>query len=159
MVRRPTGCLCPIRTPASHDYGCPQFDDGSEQLRTVVTSSRDANTARTTNPEHHRSVERGLDDEARFRFALEKIMRVTDPGDLRSVEARQAWEVATPARRIAREALGLPLGGSGVRVVTGDQLDAERRGQPLRHPAEVFHKRGLRCELGDDCALFDDEKG
>ena len=112
MVRRPTGCLCPVRTPASHDYGCPQFDDGTEQLRTVVTSGRDTNTARTTDPEHHRSVEKRLDDEARFRFALEKIMRKTDPGDLRSVEAREAWERMLPARRIAREALGLPIGGN-----------------------------------------------
>lgn len=46
--------------------------------------------------------------EARFRAALEQIMRVTDPGDLRSEEALAAWEDVTPARRIAREALGLP---------------------------------------------------
>lgn len=47
--------------------------------------------------------------EARYRAALEHIMRATDPGDLRSEEALTAWEDVTPARRIAREALGLPL--------------------------------------------------
>jgi hypothetical protein len=38
-------------------------------------------------------------------------MRVTDPGDVRVRSALLAWEGITPARRIAREALGLPLGG------------------------------------------------
>jgi hypothetical protein len=60
--------------------------------------------------------------------ALREIMRVTDPGDVRSTSGRQVVEQMYPARRIAREALGLPFDGPGVRVVTGDQLDAERRG-------------------------------
>ncbi len=41
--------------------------------------------------------------------ALYAIMRVTDPGDLRTREARQAWEDITPARKIAREALKIGL--------------------------------------------------
>lgn len=45
--------------------------------------------------------------------ALWAIWRMTDPGDLRTREAREAWEQMTPARRIAREALGLDLGGEG----------------------------------------------
>jgi hypothetical protein len=49
---------------------------------------------------------------ANLEAALYAIMRVTDPGDLRSVEAREAWERMVPARRIAREALGLPIGGN-----------------------------------------------
>lgn len=44
--------------------------------------------------------------------ALHAIMRVTDPGDLRTAFAREAAEMVLPARRIAREALGLPLGGA-----------------------------------------------
>lgn len=44
--------------------------------------------------------------------ALHAIMRVTDPGDVRSRAAREAWESVTPARKIAREALGEPIGGA-----------------------------------------------
>ena len=62
--------------------------------------------------------------------ALHAIMRVTDPGDVRTQGARMAWEQATPARRIAREALRLPLGG---RIkVDGRWVDAdsvEREGE------------------------------
>jgi hypothetical protein len=43
--------------------------------------------------------------------ALWAIMRVTDGGDLRTEASRRVWELITPARRIAREALGLPLMG------------------------------------------------
>jgi len=59
---------------------------------------------------------------AELEAALHAIMRVTDPGDLRSREAREAWEAVTPARRIAREVLGLEIGGHGA------PPDAERRG-------------------------------
>jgi hypothetical protein len=55
--------------------------------------------------------------------ALQAIMRVTDPGDVRTRLGLQAWENINPARRIAREALGLPLGG---RVkVDGVWVDAD----------------------------------
>jgi hypothetical protein len=62
--------------------------------------------------------------------ALHAIMRVTDPGDVRIRLGLLAWENITPARKIAREALGLPLGGrvkvGGVwvdadSVIQGDQ--------------------------------------
>ena len=43
--------------------------------------------------------------------ALHAIMRVTDPGDVRIRLGLQAWEHINPARKIAREALGIPLGG------------------------------------------------
>lgn len=43
--------------------------------------------------------------------AMHAIMRVTDPGDVRIRLGLLAWENITPARKIAREALGLPLGG------------------------------------------------
>lgn len=48
---------------------------------------------------------------AELEAALREIMRVTDPGDIRVRSGLLAWEHITPARRIAREALGLPLGG------------------------------------------------
>lgn len=43
--------------------------------------------------------------------ALYAILRVTDPGDVRSRAGREEWERVTPARKIAREALGEPIGG------------------------------------------------
>jgi hypothetical protein len=46
---------------------------------------------------------------AELEAALYAIMRVTDPGDLRSPASRVDWETVHPARRIAREALGIPL--------------------------------------------------
>lgn len=90
--------------------------------------------------------QKALDRIAELEAALYAIMRVTDPGDLRSVEARQAWETANPPRRIAREALGLPIGGTGVMVATGEQLDAERRGDvydPCRGCVHAAHE--LTC--------------
>lgn len=48
----------------------------------------------------------------KYREALTEIMRVTDPGDVRSQAGREAWELVNPARRLAREALGLPIGGT-----------------------------------------------
>lgn len=48
---------------------------------------------------------------AELEAALYAIMRVTDPGDVRIRSGLLAWEQITPARKIAREALGLPLGG------------------------------------------------
>jgi hypothetical protein len=48
---------------------------------------------------------------AELEAALHAIMRVTDPGDVRVRLGLQAWENITPARKIAREALGIPLGG------------------------------------------------
>jgi hypothetical protein len=56
-----------------------------------------------------------------YREALDKIMRVTDPGDVRSRVGREAWELSTPGRRIAREALGLPIGGA-----TDEEIDAKK---------------------------------
>jgi hypothetical protein len=49
---------------------------------------------------------------AELEAAFWAVMRVTDPGDLRSRAAREAWESVTPARKIARESLHLPIGGA-----------------------------------------------
>lgn len=90
---------------------------------------------------------------AELEAALYAIMRVTDPGDLRSVEAREAWESVTPARKIAREALGLPLTGNplGTAPTAGEALDAERRGQCAHHGARYFDPdvRASRCAACD----------
>lgn len=77
---------------------------------------------------------------AELEAALHAIMRVTDPGDLRSREAREAWEAVTPARRIAREVLGLEIGGHAT------PPDAERRGDctSCMHPAHWSR----RCHCG-----------
>lgn len=60
---------------------------------------------------------------AELEQALREVMRVTDPGDIRVRGTLAYWESRIhPARRIAREALGLPLGG---RVkVNGKWVDA-----------------------------------
>lgn len=58
--------------------------------------------------------------------ALHAILRVTDPGDVRIRLGLQAWENINPARKIAREALGIKLGGrvkiDGVWVDADDNL-------------------------------------
>ena len=63
--------------------------------------------------------------------ALREIMRVTDPGDIRVRLGLQSWENITPARKIAREALGIPLGGrvkvDGRWVDYEDIQDAEEK--------------------------------
>lgn len=60
---------------------------------------------------------------AELEAALFAIMRVTDPGDVRTLAGRVAWETLTPARKIAREALGLPLGGQV--MIDGRWVDAD----------------------------------
>jgi hypothetical protein len=49
---------------------------------------------------------------AELEAALYAILRVTDGGDHRTEVGREAWESVTPARKIAREVLGLPLMGN-----------------------------------------------
>jgi hypothetical protein len=112
--------------------------------------------------------------------ALWAIMRVTDGGDLRAEASRRAWEAITPARRIAREALGLPLMGGAAEAgspryspralaqiraegphtdqeraaVAGERLDAERRGEHTHVWSPGRPEPGQRCELGDDCPIL-----
>lgn len=67
-------------------------------------------TPRGPKPRRHRACgaeARVLELEA----AMHAIMRVTDPGDIRVRLGLLAWEHLTPARKIARESLGLKLGG------------------------------------------------
>lgn len=64
-----------------------------------------------------------LERVAELEAALFAIMRVTDPGDIRSRTGRIHQELAVPARKIAREALGLPLGGQV--MIDGRWVDAD----------------------------------
>lgn len=111
--------------------------------------------------------QKALDRIAELEAALYAIMRVTDPGDVRTQVGRERWEASAPARRIARETLGLPLMGNPLddapgppRVVAGDQLDAERRGEctSCLHPAHPTSACRVFSSL-DRCGCTDYTEG